>query len=214
MRHRDPRAGFTLIEVLAALVVTTAFVAVVLPYAGRLATHWWVGETTVESADAWMQAIARMSDDLAEAVPFGLDRDGKPALAFSAGDDSVSFVRRALGHADGSGELETVSYDVRPNGTGSALVRRSRRFDPQRFGRDNPETGVAAVLIAGPYRFRLVSIGVDGSRKRSWTPTEQMPIAVELSTASTGREPVPAAPVYMPIVARSGAVTPPPGAAP
>ena len=214
MRRRDPRAGFTLIEVLAALVVTTAFVAVVLPYAGRLATHWWVGETTVESADAWMQAIARMSDDLAEAVPFSLDREGKPTLAFSAGDGSVSFVRRALGHADGSGELETVSYDVRPSGTGSALVRRSRRFDPLRFGRESPETGVAAILIAGPYRFRLVSIGVDGSRQRSWTSTDQMPLAVELSSASTGREPVPASPVYMPIVARSGAVTSSPGAAP
>ena len=214
MRRRDPSAGFTLIEVLAALVVTTAFVAVVLPYAGRLATHWWVGETTVESADAWMQAIARMSDDLAQAVPLGLDRDGKSALAFSAGEESVSFVRRALGRPDGSGALETVSYDVRPNGTGSALVRRSRRFDPQRFGRDGPETGVAATLIAGPYRFRLVSIGADGARQRDWIPAEQMPVAVELSSAPTGRAPVPAAPVYMPIVARSGAVTPSPGAAP
>ncbi len=214
MPRRDSRAGFTLIEVLAALVVTTAFVAVVLPYAGRLATHWWVGETTVENADAWMQAIARMSDDLAQAVPLSLDRDGKSVLAFSADDDTVSFLRRALGHPDGSGELEAVSYDIRPSPSGSSLVRRSRRFDPQRFGRDGAEKGVVAILIAGPFRFRLVTIGADGARQRVWAPAEQMPIAVELSAVSTGREPVPAAPVYMPIVARASAVTAPPGTAP
>ncbi len=72
---------------LAALAVTGAFVAVVLPYAARLATHWWVGEATVEAADGWMQAVSRMGDDVAQAVPYGLG--GRPEAAASRGRPSA-----------------------------------------------------------------------------------------------------------------------------
>ena len=200
-RSKDPRTGFTLIEVLAALVVTGAFVAAVLPYAARLATHWWVGEATVEAADGWMQAVNRMGDDVAQALPYGLgETDGAPAAAFRAGPDGIAFVRPALGGAAG---LEGVSYEIRPSPSGSALVRRSRRFDPAAFGRD--VGGASATLLDGPFRFRIVEVASDGTRRRDWAPADGMPAAVELSAAGTGRSPVPAAPVLMPIPAREPA---------
>lgn len=197
---RDPRAGFTLIEVLAALVVTGLLVAVVLPYAGRLATHWWVGEATVEAADGWMQAVNRMGDDLAQALPYGIVNEDTPAAAFEVGPDSVAFVRPALGGAEG---LDAVTYEIRPSAGGSALVRRSRPFDPVTFGRD--VGGGTATLLDGPYRFRLVVVAADGTRRRDWKPGDGMPAAVELSTTATGRAPVPAAPVLMAIAARAPA---------
>ena len=201
MRRTDPRAGFTLIEVLAALVVTGAFVAAVLPYATRLATHWWVGEATVEAADGWMQAVNRMGDDVAQALPYGLGgSDGGAEAAFRAGPDGIAFVRPTLG--DGVG-LEAVSYEVRPSPAGNALVRRSRRFDPMAFGRD--VGGASATLLDGPFRFRIVEVAADGTRRRDWAPADGMPAAVELSAAATGRAPVPAAPVLMPIPARAPA---------
>lgn len=201
-RSRDPRAGFTLIEVLAALVVTGAVVAVVLPYAARLATHWWIGEATVEAADGWMQAVSRMGDDVAQAVPYGLgDGDGAPAAAFQAGPDGIAFVRPALG---GGAGLEAVSYEVRASPAGGALVRRSRLFDPATFGRG--VGGTSATLLDGPFRFRIVEVAADGSRRRGWAPADGMPAAVELSAEGTGRAPVPAAPVLMPIPARAPAV--------
>lgn len=198
----DRRAGFTLIEVLAALAVTSAFVAVVLPYAGRLATHWWAGETTVEAADGWMQAVGRMGDDLAQALPYGLGAEGTPDVAFTAGPDGFGFVRPALGGARG---LEAVSYEIRRSAAGSALVRRSRPFDPAAFGRD--VGGASAALIDGPFRFRLVEVGRDGARRRGWSPSDGMPAGVELSaeTDDRRRAPVPAAPVFLPIVAQSPA---------
>ena len=81
----DRRAGFTLIEVLAALVITSAFVAVVLPYAGRLATHWWVGETTVEAADGWMQAVSRLGEVLCQGLPYGFCAEGTMGAVFGLG---------------------------------------------------------------------------------------------------------------------------------
>lgn len=207
MRRADPRAGFTLVEVLAALVVTGAFVAVVLPYASRLATHWWVGEATVEAADGWMQALARMGDDLAQAVPYGVGADGGSEAAFRAGPDSIAFVRPALGDAGG---LEAVSYEIRPSPGGAALVRRSRRFDPEAFGRD--VGGTAATLLDGPFRLRLVEVAPDGTRRRDWAAADGMPAAVELSAEAAGertgpRAAVPVAPVLMPIAARAPAAT-------
>ena len=190
-------AGFTLIEVLAALAVTAAFIAVVLPYAGRLATRWWVGEAIVEQADAWMQAVGRMEDDLGQALPYGIGA-AEPQPAFSAGSDTIVFVRPALGGGSG---LESVTYEIRPSPAGSALVRRSRRFDPDTFGRD--VGGSAATLLDGPFRFRLVEIGQDGTRRRGWTPADGMPAGVELSAVATGAVAVPAAPVEMPIAARA-----------
>lgn len=200
----DPRAGFTLIEVLAALVITTAFVAVVLPYAGRLATHWWVGETTVEAADGWMQAIARMSDDLAEAVPLEVGQGEPRMLAFRGGADVIRFVRPALG-GNGSRDLEVVSYAVRSTAAGQALVRQSRRLDAGGFDAD-PAGSATVALIEGPFRFRLVTLDRDGTRRRGWDAPDRMPTAVELSVAATGRQPVPAAPISMPVVARQPAV--------
>lgn len=195
---RGPRAGFTLIEVLAALVVTGALVAVVLPYAARLATHWWVGETAVEAADGWMQAVGRMGDDLSQAVPYGLGPSSAPA--FLAGPDTVSFVRPALG---GGAGLETVVYAVRSSSAGSALVRTSRAFDPDTFGR--VAGGTPATLIDGPFRLRLVEVARDGARRRNWSAADGMPAAVELSVTAPGRVPIPVAPVLMPIAARAPA---------
>lgn len=201
----DPRAGFTLIEVLAALVITTAFVAVVLPYAGRLATHWWVGETTVEAADGWMQAIARMSDDLAEAVPLEVGQGDSRVLAFRGGADVIRFVRPALGGSGGGRDLEVVSYAIRSTADGQALVRQSRRIGSGAFDAD-PAGSATVALIEGPFRFRLVTVDRDGTRRRGWDAPDRMPTAVELSVAATGRQPVPAAPISMPVVARQPAV--------
>lgn len=210
----DPRAGFTLIEVLAALAVTSALVAVVLPYAGRLATHWWVGEATVEGADGWMQAVSRLGDDLAQALPYGVGGDDRPDPAFQAGPESIAFVRPALG---GAGGLDAVTYEIRPSAAGSALVRRSRAFDPSTFGRD--VGGTSATLLDGPFRLRLVEVARDGTRRRAWSPADGMPSAVELSAAATGagsgdHAPVPVAPVLMPVVAQAPAAAKAGGSAP
>ena len=210
MRRADRRhgsAGFTLIEVLAALVVTGVFVAVVLPYAGRLATHWWAGETAVEAADQWMQAVNRMGDDLSQAVPYGLGADGLGGAAFRAGPDGIAFVRPGLGDAGG---LESVAYEVRSGRDGATLVRRSRRFDPDGFA--GGIGGAPSTLIAGPFRLRLVVVASDGSRRRDWSSADGMPVAVELSANAEPpgrRAMLPVAPVLMPIAARAPAAARP-----
>lgn len=204
MRRADPRAGFTLVEVLAALAVTGALVAVALPLAGRLAARWSRGEATVEAADAWMQAVSRLGDDLAQAVPYGIGPGEGTGSAFRAEAGSIAFVRPALG---GAGGLEAVRYEIRAAPSGAALVRRSRPFDPEAFGRE--VGGAAATLLDGPFRLRLVEVAPDGTRRRDWAPEDGMPRAVELSAAPVRAglaAAMPAGPVLLPIAARAPAL--------
>ena len=140
-------------------------------------------------ADAWMQALGRLGDDLAQAIPYGLG-PGDDGAAFRADADAIAFVRPALG---GAGGLETVRYEIRVSPSGTALVRRSRPFDPEAFDRE--VGGATATLLDGPFRLRLVEVAPDGTRRRDWAPTDGMPAAVELSAAPTrsgARVPMPA----------------------
>jgi general secretion pathway protein J len=201
MLRSDRRAGFTLLEVLAALAITAGFVATVLPYATRLATRWWVGETVVETADGWMQALARMSDDISAAIPYNLAQDGKPVIAFRSGPDFVLFLRPPLGPPRGTA-FEMVSYRLRPTAGGMALIRQSGDADPRQFQRDPAGFGTATTLLEGPFRLRFAAIADDGGRKAAWTPGEAMPAAVELRMASEAGTAAPLLPARMAIAAR------------
>ncbi len=207
----DPRAGFTFIEVLAALVVTVLIVTTVLPFATRLATRWWLGASAVAGADAVMQAAARLSGDLAQAVPYALPGGGDASvLAFRADAASLTFVCPALGKPAGSG-LETVRYEIRARADGAALVRRSRAFVADDFASGTVGDAATTTLIEGPYRFRFAIVAEDGSRQASWSPTNHMPARVDLSVARAGRGaaarvPVPLAPIPVAIASRASAV--------
>ena len=196
MRSRSGEAGFTLVEVLAALIVTAAFVVVVLPFAGRLATRWWVGETTVEAADGWMQALTRLSDDLSQAVPMSVRQGDRDIIVFAAGPGFVQFVRPAVGEA-GKLRLETVRYDVSPSPAGHALVRRAGPFSPVAVA----DPGSPATLLDGPFRLRFRAYGHDNVPQAAWADSEQMPDGIELTIV--GKEPrsLPPSPVLLPIAA-------------
>ena len=165
MQSRNkPRAGFTLVEVLAALMITAGFVAVVLPFAGRLATRWWVGEIAVETADGWMQALARLSDDLSQAVPIAVQQGDKDIIVFAAGPGFVQFIRPAVGGAGGM-RLETIRYDVSPSAAGHALVRRAGPFSPT----VPADPGSPATLLDGPFLLRFRAYGHDNVPHAAWT---------------------------------------------
>ena len=203
MRSRDGQAGFTLVEVLAALIVTAAFVAVVLPFAGRLATRWWVGEATVEAADAWMQALARLGDDLSQAVPLTVSQGEKDIVSFDAGPDFVRFVRPALGGASNM-RLEIVRYDIRPSAAGTALIRRAR---PSGDG-PSADAGPPTTILEGSFRLRFRVYGHDNVPQLTWAGADDMPAGVELTIVGKDRNATPPSPVLLPVSASAPGRTP------
>ena len=206
MRRSEARAGFTLIEVLAALAVTAAFVAVALPFAGRLAARWWVGELAVETADGWMQAVARLGDDLSEAIPLSVPQGDRRMAAFGAGPDFVQFVRPALGQSPPAG-IEAVRYEIQPSPAGNALIRRSGRFDAAGFFAGS-SLGGPTTILDGPDRLRFAAFGDDHLPRQTWTGEETMPAGVQMSAVARRPGASPSLTVLLPIVARSVVTTP------
>ena len=186
-----------LVEVLAALLVTAALVAVVLPFAGTLIGRWQAGQASILQADAWMQALARLGDDVAEALP--IREPGGPPGALAVEPRKVSFIRPGLGAPD---TLERVTYGVETTASGERLVRRARGL-----GDADPPKSSTTTLLEGPYTLRFAVVGPDGARATRWTEGTAMPLRLELAAAGPKGSRAPFSPVSLPIAARVAAAT-------
>lgn len=201
MRPRtEARAGFALIEVLAALVVTAAFVALVVPFAIHLLARWGTGEPEIESADAWMQAIERLSDDVAESVPILLAGNGGYTVGFRAAPESMKLIRPSLQKAAGA-SLEVVTYSIISKPGADLLVRRARPFVAETFDVEQaPES--ESVILDGPFRLRFSAVDANGkTNEDGWQDRKTMPLRVELWVRGLPRGRVPPAPIVLPLAA-------------
>lgn len=180
--------------------------ATLFPFAGRLLARASSGEAEIEGADAWMQAIARLSDDVAEAVPVVAGPGEAKAVAFGAEAARFWLVRPALGKASVGG-LEIVTYTIEASEGGSRLMRGA-----QPFAADLPEGGRTAAngieLIQGSFGLRFDVISRAGHRSGDWHDPADLPARVELSTTARGRGFVPPSPIVLPTTARIAAAAP------
>jgi len=188
----DGRAGFSFVEMLAALAITAALVAVVMPFAGRLVERWSNGEQAVQDADAWMQATARIAADLSEAIPLHeRSTDRAPRVLFRMDRRSVVLVRPVLAQA--AGPLEFTAYVIEPNQAGGdALVRYSAPFEQGRFDTDPRGFGNATTLLSGSFRLAFRAVNKEMSKSEDWPDPTELPLNLELVATPTGRGLMPA----------------------
>jgi len=198
----DSRAGFSFVEMLAALAITAALVAVVMPFAGRLVERWSSGEQAVQDADAWMQATARLAADLSEAIPLHeRTTDRARQVMFRMDRRSVVLVRPAL--APSAGPLEFTAYLIEPlPAGGDALVRYSGPFEQARFDTDPRGFGNATTLISGSFRLAFRAVNKELVRSDDWADPAELPLSLELVASPTARSLLPAV-TTLPIAART-----------
>jgi hypothetical protein len=177
---------------LAALAITAALVAVVMPFAGRLVERWSHGEQAVQDADAWMQATQRLAADLSEAIPLHeATTDRALRVLFRMDRRSVVLVRPALAQA--ASPLELTAYVIEPNqASGDALVRYSAPFEQGRFDTDPRGYGNATTLLSGPFRLAFRAVSTEMSRSEDWMDSAELPLSLELVAAPTVRGFIPA----------------------
>lgn len=198
----DRRAGFTLIEALAALAVTACLTASVAPYFVGLMSRWSSGEPSAQRQDQWMQAILRLSEDLGEALPLTIGAGKPPRCAFRASPSSIVFVREALS-SRGKLRLETVWLKIEATPAGDALVRSASDFDPDRFDA-KPRGEAPTVVVAGGFHLSFSIVDNTGGRGAEWRNANELPARVELAI-----EPIRAgagalgSPVILPLGARA-----------
>lgn len=185
----DRRAGFTLIEVLAALAVGSVIILATAGLIHDVARHFDGGTRGAQEAERLMLAVERLAQDLNSARFVGRTTEGGVALAFTGepakGDKpaKVMFVGDAGIMAGPQGE-EVVTLTVEPAGEVTRLVRRSAAWaGPRtRFEDISPQDAVVLVEGALDITFAFGRIAPSGALEwsDSWIGQSTLPRFVRL----------------------------------
>lgn len=152
-------AGFTLLEIMVALLVLTLIVTSAFG-ALRLGQRSW--ETGLRRADA-TEELRMVSDFLRrqfnQILTLGWSIDGEKRIAFRGDSGRVQFIAPAP-HRRGGGGLLEYSLAAEPHGSGRRLVLSYRLFDPGASGLSQGQDGQRLTLAEG---LRSVSLRYYGS---------------------------------------------------
>ena len=182
---RNREAGFTLIEMLIALVIFGMLTAAGVTLLTLTVRTQETSERRLEALGTLRRTGALLNADLAQAAPrIRRDGDGRPQPAFTGGNGGdallLAFVRR--GWEDESAfrsSLQRVEYRLRDG-----------RLERWRYdGVDGAGRPVAMPLLEGVRRVQLRYRDRDGTWRDRWDPTDpaRLPAAVELVSDSEGQ---------------------------
>jgi general secretion pathway protein J len=185
MRRRESEHGFTLVEMLIALVIFGMITAAGVTLLTLTVRTQETSERVLDSLGAIRRTGALLNADLAQAAPrIHRNGDGQPVPAFTGGNGGdtllMAFVRR--GWEDESSfrsSLQRVEYRLREG-----------RLERWRYDAvDGAGQPVAMPLLEGVRRVQLRYRDRDGNWRDNWDPTEpsRLPAAVEIVSDSEGQ---------------------------
>jgi prepilin-type N-terminal cleavage/methylation domain-containing protein len=119
----NSHAGFTLIEVLAALAVTVALAAATLPAARNLIFRWHAAGDVVDLAERDQRGLERIREDLSETIPVVTTAANGEVLMFATGPTCLTFIRRSLDDVIG---LTLVDYMISSQKGEFQITRQTR----------------------------------------------------------------------------------------
>jgi len=168
--------GFTLIEVLAALAISSVIIVATVALIHTVARSFDRGTRGIDAADRLMQAVQRLSEDFGSAR-FALSRsDSAPALAFraeaAAGDKPARIVFVAgAASASGSPADEIVSLTIERHDDLMRLVRRRAPWTGPDMDIGRVSVHDPVVLIEGDLDMSFLFGSLDSGGALVWSPT-------------------------------------------
>lgn len=180
-RKRSARAGFTLIEALASLVLATMLFGGLALYTGTWLRHWQGMIARGGQEDTVAVILDRMVEDLEAAQPGYSNSEGVTAVRFTGHADKVTFVRPALGYERRAG-LDDITYSMGRAGADKALIRARRNHMMGGGGEDLP-------LVRGDLKLSFSYAGPDGALTPEWTSTNRMPSLVRIEISGSSPRP-------------------------
>lgn len=174
-RRARRTAGFTLVEMLVALVLAGLVVSALATLTAQWLPNWKRGLTRVENVERVSLALQRVSADIAAAefVPATL---AKPTPLFEGHPASLTFVRTTLG-PNARAALEIVRLAP---GTGGGLARSTGPYLPRSPEDGAPRFGAPVTLLAPPYQLEFSYAGADGQWTGDWVALDELPRAVRI----------------------------------
>jgi len=182
-RHRYSRgeAGFTLIEMLVALLLMVGILSALASVTAQWLPNWNRGFAHVQRAELLGQGLDRLVADLS-AAQF-VTANGKAKRPLFEGDElGVRFVRSAIGPNARPG-LQVVRISTAFDDRGVALVRARAPFVPLPENatlRDLTNFSDPVVLMRAPYRATFSYAGPDRTWRSSWRDLDQLPVAIRV----------------------------------
>ncbi len=181
-RHSDGEAGFTLIEMLVALILMVGILAALATVTAQWLPNWNCGFAHVQRTELFGQGLERLVADLSAAEFVTANGRAKQPL-FEGDELAVRFVRTAIGPNTRPG-LEVVRISTMSDNRGVALVRARTPFVPLRETakiRDLANFSDPVVLMRAPYRATFSYAGPNHVWQNSWRDADQLPIAIRVS---------------------------------
>jgi prepilin-type N-terminal cleavage/methylation domain-containing protein len=184
-RSDDPsrNAGFSLVEVMAALVVMCLLMVALTPFVNQLLSTWARAGTIGGMVDMTSRGIGQLRKDLRHAVPLA----ERPGVMAFRGDELHFEFPAATGLGTGRDGVEMIAISAEQlEGKQLALVRR-------RSGHVTTESGAAlkdpVVLFSGNLQYIFRYIAQDGTRQSTWSDRPDLPVRIELNILD-GRDPL------------------------
>lgn len=200
-QERNRNGGFTLIEAITALAISSVIIAAIVTLIHSVAINFDRGTRGVDAADRIMLAVERLASDFSSARYVAWMTGSGPALAFQGepadGEKPARIV--FVGGQDsgyGSRSDEVVSLTVE-NGDGSTrLVRRRAVWSGTDMTVDHLSPQDPVVLIEGnldiSFVFGRLMPGGGLAWSRDWTDVKTLPrfVRLILRDRATGADPV------------------------
>jgi len=180
-RRRHSQAGFTLIEMLVALILMVGILAALATVTAQWLPNWNRGFAHVQRTELTGQGLERLVADLSAAEFITANARAKKPL-FDGDEFSVRFVRSAIGPNTQPG-LEVVRVATLSDDQGVALVRTRAPFvglPESGTLRDLAAFSDPVVLMRAPYRATFSYAGPDRAWRTSWHDADQLPVAIRI----------------------------------
>jgi general secretion pathway protein J len=187
--HRDPSAGFTLLEALIAMALTGVIVGALAAITGQWLPNWNRGLGRVQQAERVALGLDRIVADLAAAEFIPKGRDTLNPL-FDGRERSASFVRTTLS-PNAPPSLEVVTIAQIRGQDGPVVVRMAKPFVPAAPGDREAEltpSSAPVVLFRSPYGLKLAYAGLDRIWRDTWQEAMLLPRAIKLTIHHSTRE--------------------------
>jgi len=178
-RSVDPRAGFALLEMLAALTIAVAILALLAQFTSQALRNWNRGESTIAVMEMLTTGLARLRTDLNLAVPMRPPGTDSPSVIF-VGDAAQLLFVAATGFGAGDRGLELISITATKDGDDLVVVRQRGPVTTGQAPLRDP-----VVLLRGRMQFRFSYRDDDGQTLLTWSNRDRLPkaVAVELFNA-------------------------------
>ena len=190
------KAGFSLLEVLATLVVTMLLIVTLTPFVSKMLATWSLGGEAAAIVELKTRGLGRLHDDLRHAIAgagYGQSQD----VAVFHGDEASMFFPVAAGLGTSVKSIEYLAYTVENSIDGRALVRRRAPIIGSTYG----TFADPVLLISGPFAYVFRYYSRTGEEVAVWPASRvDLPARIELDIA-TGNGLLLSVPIIIPTFA-------------